>query len=67
MLRREARISHSNAEPKRSKGLVALDHLEKALQILDDIEVPGNIGAHVDLAICQLRDVLEAGQKNSDE
>lgn len=58
-------MSQSIAEPRRSKGYTALAHLEKALQILDTIEVPGNIGAHVDLAICQLRDVLQAGQKNS--
>lgn len=67
MLRREARISQSTAEPGRSKGLEALNHLEEALQILDVIEAPGNIGAHVDLAICQLKDVLQTWQESSSQ
>ena len=60
-------MSQSTTEPKRSKGLEALGHLEKALRILDDIQVPGNIGAHVDLAICQLKDVLQTWQESSGE
>jgi hypothetical protein len=55
-------MSQSIADPIQSKGLEALNHLEKALQILDDIEVPENIGAHVDLAICQFKDILQTWQ-----
>lgn len=52
-------MSQSNCEPDQSDGPDALSLLEKALKILDAIEAPANIGAHVDLAICQLREVLE--------
>jgi hypothetical protein len=34
--------------------------LEKELQILDVIDAPANIGAHVDLAINHLRDLLQS-------
>ena len=53
-------MSQSISDERRSDALSALDHLEKALQILDDIDAPANIGAHVDLAICQLRGALQA-------
>jgi hypothetical protein len=54
----EARTSQSIPEPTRSDGRTALALLEQALEILDAIEAPGDIGAHVDLAISRLRDVL---------
>lgn len=59
-------MSQSIVEPGVPKGHKALAHLEKALEILDDIEVPANIGAHVDLAICQLRDALEEQARPKD-
>lgn len=40
--------------------LMALTLLEEALAILDGVDAPGEIGAHIDLAICRLRDRLEA-------
>ena len=55
-------MSQSIPEPRRSDALSALALLEKALQILDGIDAPANIGAHVELAICQLRDALQATQ-----
>jgi hypothetical protein len=55
-------MSQSIPEERRSRALSALELLEKALQLLDAIDAPANIGAHVDLAICQLRDALEATQ-----
>lgn len=36
----------------------ALKHLEAALELLDGANAPAQIGAHVDLAICQLRDAF---------
>jgi hypothetical protein len=36
----------------------ALQLLEGALQIMDDSDAPGHIGAHLDLALCQLREHL---------
>jgi len=32
----------------------AVEHLRSALQLLDSVEAPANIGAHVDLALHQL-------------
>ena len=34
----------------------ALARMESALQLLDDANAPGEIGALVDLAICRLKD-----------
>lgn len=36
----------------------ALELLEEALSILDELDIPADVGANVDLAICQLRDRL---------
>ena len=55
-------MSQSIPQERRPDALSALDHLEKALQILDAVDAPANIGAHVDLAICQLRDALQKAQ-----
>jgi len=38
----------------------ALDQLQLALTLLDEAQAPGQIAAHVDLAIHQLRDAIEA-------
>ena len=37
---------------------VALGHLREALKLLDGVSAPAHIGAHVDLAIHQLQDVV---------
>lgn len=48
-----ARVDKSNFN--REKSLTsAADHLRTALQLLDSVEAPANIGAHVDLALHQL-------------
>lgn len=39
----------------------ALSHLETALVLLDDVDAPADIGAHVDLAICRLKGTLPEG------
>jgi hypothetical protein len=42
------------------RGIVddALACMERALELLDEAGVPSDIGAHLDLAICKLRDAL---------
>jgi hypothetical protein len=39
----------------------ALEQMESALQILDDLDAPADIGAHLDLALHRLRQ--EIGRK----
>lgn len=36
----------------------ALGHLQAALELLDGAEASPQIGAHVDLAICQLQELI---------
>ena len=36
----------------------ALQHLQKAIELLDQADAPGQIAAHVDLAVHQLADAL---------
>jgi hypothetical protein len=37
-----------------------LDHLERALQLLDDANAPADIGAHLDLAVHRLREAVKS-------
>ena len=37
----------------------ALRQMERALELLDQAGAPAHIGAHLDLAICELRDTFE--------
>ncbi|HEV2595394.1 MAG TPA: hypothetical protein VGU01_09380 [Sphingomicrobium sp.] len=60
-------MSQSNSGPEQSEGRKALALLESALAILDAFGAPGIIGANVDLAICQLRELLGVDHANSDE
>ena len=53
-------MSRLISEHSGSAALDALDLLQRALEFLDATDAPPNIGAHVDLAICQLRETLEA-------
>jgi hypothetical protein len=43
----------------------ALAHLEAALALLDGADAPAHLGAHVDLAICQLREAFDIGPDRS--
>ena len=52
-------MGRSVLEPREGELLLALAFLEKALQILDAVDAPGIVGAQVDLAMCNLRDLLE--------
>jgi hypothetical protein len=57
---RDKKIADSSAET----GVAALDHLEKALRLLDKFGAPGEIGAYVDLAIHRLRAAMGPGQSD---
>lgn len=47
----------STREEKLQKALM---HMECALELLDDADASADIGAHLDLAVCRLRDVSRA-------
>lgn len=50
--------SFSMNEQKLEKALICM---KSALQLLDDAQAPADIGAHLNLAICRLKDVLPEG------
>jgi hypothetical protein len=41
---------------------LAAERLEQALNLLDEANAPGHIGAHVDLGLSQIRDRLEQAE-----
>jgi hypothetical protein len=43
----------------------ALDKMVAALQILDELETPGDIGCHMDLAIARLEERLAPGRSST--
>ena len=47
---------HSGLE---NEGVAALAHMEQALQLLDGFNEALDVGGHLDLAICRLRDIME--------
>ena len=57
------RINRSDADSFRSEGVTALRLLEDALEVLDRMDSPAEIGAHVDLAIQRLREVLSQAEE----
>lgn len=58
-----------SASSGNSEGLAtaALGHMEQALELLDRLEGPDDVGAHLDLAIHRLRDWIDDNSKGSDE
>ena len=42
------------------EGIAALNHMEEALELLDGCGDGSDVGAHLDLAICRLRDLIES-------
>jgi len=53
----------SNTEtPSRQLMSRAAELLEEALELLDEANAPGHIGAHVDLGLCCIRDNLERAE-----
>lgn len=58
------RIDSSSEEPLSACCFgQALLHMEEALRILDEAVAPSDIGAHLDLAMCRLRQI--AGTQGS--
>jgi hypothetical protein len=47
--------SHSDEDEKLWRAKM---HLEAALHLLDETNVPAAVGAYVDLALCRLKDIL---------
>jgi len=45
----------------------ALYQMEQALSLLDTCGAPGDIGAHLDLAMCRLREHLQSVPTTPDE
>lgn len=50
--------------PAMVKWEEALDHMREALKVLDETNAPPQIGAQLDLAICQLQE-FASGDLNS--
>lgn len=42
----------------------AFDKMYAALELLDRASAPADVGAHLDLAICRLRDVIRQSDYN---
>lgn len=51
-------MSESRTDRKEPDAANALALLEEALSILDRLDMPAEIGGHIDLARCRLRDHL---------
>ena len=51
-------MTDQEIDPHRAVLALALVHLESALELLDKAGAPAQVGAHVDLAACRLRDLL---------
>ena len=47
-----------NTPESQSKLAQALQQMSAALEILDDLDAPGEVGSHLDLAICRLEQHL---------
>lgn len=54
----EARMGQKTSRPEIPDERKALALLQQALAILDAIDAPGDIGAHVDFAIQRLHDEM---------
>lgn len=55
--------SFSTEEEKLEKALLCM---QTALHLLDDADAPADIGAHLDLAICRLKDIIAEPSAASD-
>jgi hypothetical protein len=53
--------SSGGAQSRTQQWNAALQHLQRAIRILDQSEAPAHIGANIDLIICRLRDAIEQG------
>lgn len=51
-------MSENDKAARQAMMTSALDHLQQAIELLDQAEAPGQIAAHADLAVHQLADAL---------
>ena len=56
---------NQTGEEQQSLLLRAAKHIKSAIGLLDAAEAPGNIAAHLDLALHQLRDEMPSGESSS--
>jgi hypothetical protein len=54
----EQHVKSESFASRQHKLLSALSSMEEALRLLDEADCSADIGAHLDLAICRLRDML---------
>lgn len=52
-------MSERSAGVPEREGAAALAYMEKALELLDTLDLGVEAAAHLDLAICRLRDALQ--------
>ena len=58
--RRGASMAREQASDREQAFSEALDHLRAAIAILDSVDAPAQIAAHLDLALCQLVEMIGA-------
>ncbi|HWJ38393.1 MAG TPA: hypothetical protein VNR86_06495 [Sphingomicrobium sp.] len=51
-------MGKNGAEALRREGVEALARMEEALELIDQCDGTSEIGAHLDLAICRLRELI---------
>jgi hypothetical protein len=51
-------MSENDKAARQTMMMSALDHLQQAIDLLDQAEAPGQIAAHADLAVHQLAEAL---------
>ena len=56
---------NQTGEEQQSLLLRAAKHIELAIGLLDAAEAPGNIAAHLDFALHQLRDEMPTAESSS--
>lgn len=59
-------MDQASFSSRRNKLEKALSFMQSSLKLLDDADAPAAIGAHLDLAICRLRDHLAESAGPSD-
>lgn len=53
------------ARERLDKAKVALRNMDQALRLLDEVDVPADVGAHLDLAINRLKEWLPPSERDS--
>lgn len=58
-------VTNSDKAARNELMRTALDHLRQGIELLDQADAPGQIAAHVDLAVHQLNDAIDLGLKTN--